>query len=223
MFITFEGIEGSGKSTQAKELHKKLNQIGIPSVLTREPGGTEIGASIRKILLDARNTGLSGLAELFLYEADRAQHVEEQIIPALNAGQWVICDRYLDATVAYQGYARNQDTGLLNALNKHASHGLLPDVTFLLDCPVEYGLKRARNREAALPANKEFGFDRFENENFLFHEKVRAGYLAIADENPDRFFKISAIGTIEKVKEKVWEVISTFIVKKPDSDNTAFV
>ena len=193
MFITFEGIEGSGKSTQAKELHKKLHQAGIPSIFTREPGGTEIGTSIRKILLDAHNTGLSGLAELFLYEADRAQHIEEKISPALNAGLWVICDRYLDATVAYQGYARNQDMDLLKTLNKYASHGLLPDITFLLDCPVEYGLNRAKNRESNRVENEEAGFDRFERENFLFHEKVRSGYLAIADENPGRFFKISGI------------------------------
>ena len=223
MFITFEGIEGSGKSTQARELHKRLYQAGIPSVFTREPGGTEIGVSIRKILLDSHNTGLSGLAELFLYEADRAQHIQEKITPALNAGQWVICDRYLDATVAYQGYARSQDMGFLKTLNKYASQGLLPDITFLLDCPVEYGLNRAKSREASLAENEGFGFDRFEKESFLFHEKVRDGYLAIADENPDRFFKISAIGTIEKIKEQVWEVVSAFIVKKFGSDNPVFI
>ena len=211
MFITFEGIEGSGKSTQAEKLHKKLHLADIPSILTREPGGTEIGAGIRKILLDAHNTALSGLTELFLYEADRAQHIEEKIAPALNAGLWVICDRYLDATVAYQGYARNQDMGLLKTLNKYASYGLLPDITFLLDCPVEYGLDRARSRETCRLGNEGVGFDRFEKENFSFHEKVRTGYLAIADENPDRVFKISAIGTIEEISEQIREVISSFI------------
>ena len=223
MFITFEGIEGSGKSTQAKELHKKLHQVGISSILTREPGGTEIGTSIRKILLNSNNTGLSGLSELLLYEADRAQHIEEKIIPALNDGLWVICDRYLDATIAYQGYARNQDMDLLRTLNKYASHGLLPEITFLLDCSVEYGINRARSRETNLTNNEEFGFDRFEKEKLLFHEKVRAGYLAIADKNPDRFFIIPAEGTIEKIKEKIWEFMLPFVTEKFASDNMVLI
>ena len=181
LFITFEGIEGCGKSTQAKLLVERLTRLNVPSILTMEPGGTEMGIGIRRILLDARNRDLPPFAELLLYEADRTIHMEKVIRPALNAGKWVVCDRFSDATTAYQGYAREQDMQTVTLLNQMASGGILPALTFLIDCPVEVGLTRAlkRNDHCA-----EQGQDRFEKEKLDFHVSVRQGYLSIARENP---------------------------------------
>jgi dTMP kinase len=160
LFITFEGIEGCGKTTQIKRLTRNLQKEGIPCRATLEPGGTAVGRKIRRILLDSRNKGLTALAELMLYEADRAQHVEEVIKPALERNLWVVSDRFFDATVVYQGFARGQDRKLILDLNKKAAQGLVPDLTFLLDCPVEVGLARATSRN-----NK--GQDRFEHSERL--------------------------------------------------------
>ena len=146
MFITFEGIEGCGKSTQAKRLFDRLTRLKVPVVSTLEPGGTRIGQSIRHILLDSRNQDLAPLAELLLYEADRAQHVEQVIRPALTDKNWVICDRFFDATLSYQGYGRGLDLSLIQELNQKATSGLRPDITLLVDCPVEVGLERALSR-----------------------------------------------------------------------------
>ena len=188
MFITFEGIEGCGKSTLARRLFDRITDLGIPAVLTLEPGGTRIGQAIRNILLDARNDHLSPLSELFLYEADRAQHVEEVIRPALDRGEWVVCDRFFDATTVYQGYGRDQDMSLVRALNERASQGILPDKTFLLDCQVRVGLERALRREGLGGG----GQDRFEREQEEFHETIREGYLMLARENPERFVVMDA-------------------------------
>ncbi|MBW1798594.1 MAG: dTMP kinase, partial [Deltaproteobacteria bacterium] len=139
MFITFEGIEGCGKTTQIKRLVDRLGEFSIPRVLTLEPGGTRVGKDIRRILLDSRNHALSHLAELLLYAADRAQHVEEVVRPALDRKEWVLCDRFFDATTVYQGYVRGQDMALIKTLNEKACLGIRPDITFVLDCPVETG------------------------------------------------------------------------------------
>jgi dTMP kinase len=184
-----EGIEGCGKTTQLKRLAGRLEQMAVPFLSTLEPGGTEVGKKIRRILLDSRNKGLRPLAELFLYAADRAQHVEEVIKPALRKGVWVLCDRFFDSTVVYQGLARRQDFGLIKLLNERATQGLVPDLTFLLDCPVEVGLARATTRK-----NK--GQDRFEREKMAFHRKVREGYLGLARKSPERFVVLD--GTAEK-------------------------
>lgn len=188
MFITFEGIEGCGKSTLARRLFDRIRDLGIPAVLTLEPGGTRIGQAIRNILLDARNDHLSPLSELFLYEADRAQHVDEVIRPALDRGEWVVCDRFFDATTVYQGYGRDQDMSLVRALNERASQGILPDKTFLLDCQVRVGLERALRREGLGGG----GQDRFEREQEAFHETIREGYLILGRENPERFVVMDA-------------------------------
>ncbi len=200
MFVTFEGIEGCGKSTQAKHLADRLRELGVPVFSTMEPGGTRVGHHIRRILLDSQNQDLSPLAELFLYAADRAQHVEEVIKPVLEQGKWVVCDRYFDATLAYQGYGRGQDIGLIRTLNQKASLGIRPDITFLIDCPVRVGIKRALER------NKVFldeGQDRFEREREEFHDSVREGYLTTAKEEPGRFVIVD--GTLEE--KKLAEVI----------------
>ena len=177
VFITFEGMEGCGKSTQAKRLARTLGRLGIAHVMTLEPGGTEIGRKMRQVLLDSRNKTLTPLAELMLYAADRAQHVEEVIKPALRSGKWVICDRFSDATVVYQGAARGQDAKAHPASEQggHRTESGL-HLTFLLDCPVEVGLRRALGRNMK-------GQDRFEREALAFHRKVRKGYLDLARKN----------------------------------------
>ena len=204
MFITLEGIEGCGKTTQIRRLVRRLRKRGIPLIATLEPGGTRIGKKIRRILLDAQNKDLSPLTELILYAADRAQHVEEVIKPALDQGRWVICDRFFDATVVYQGMARGLDMRLISTLNERATQGIRPDVTFLLDCPVEIGLKRATGRDEA-PSHQ--GQDRFEREARAFHKEVRRGYLDLARKEKRRFVVIDAALTEDEVEEKIFQHI----------------
>ena len=207
MFITFEGIEGCGKTTQIKRLGKKMGAHGIPHVTTLEPGGTKIGKRIRQILLDAKNRNLSSLTELLLYIADRSQHVEEVIKPALDQGRWVMCDRFFDATVAYQGAARGQDLKLVRDLNNIATQGIRPDITFLLDCPVEVGLERALRRNETDP---EQGQDRFEREKINFHLKVREAYLELAGKHKKRFVVIDATLSTDDMEEEIFRYISPF-------------
>ncbi len=208
MFITFEGIEGCGKTTQVKRLVNRLTQHGIRFISTFEPGGTEIGLAIRKVLLDSRNMGMSPLAELALYEADRAQHVEEIIRPALEQGKWVICDRFFDATVIYQGVARGQDMDLIRLLNERVTGGIRPDITFLLDCPAEIGLARAVRRNKELSADDQ---GRFENEEANFHKVVRSGYLELADNDKKRFVVIDATLTEDEVEQHIYKVLELFL------------
>jgi dTMP kinase len=204
LFITFEGIEGCGKTTQIKRFVKRLRKYGIPLIMTLEPGGTRVGKNIRRILLDPRNKNLSPLTELILYAADRAQHVEEVIKPALDQGKWVICDRFIDATVVYQGIARGQDMRLVDILNDKATQRIRPDITFLLDCPVDMGLDRAIKRNEA-PSHK--GQDRFERETLDFHKEVRRGYLDLACKNKKRFIIIDATLPKDEVEEKIFQYI----------------
>jgi dTMP kinase len=204
LFITFEGIEGCGKTTQIRRLVRNLEKRGIACRATLEPGGTEVGKKIRKILLDSRNKGLTPLAELMLYEADRAQHVEEVIKPALSQGMWVLSDRYFDATVVYQGFARGQDWKLIKALNEKATQGLVPDRTFLLDCPVRTGLARANARN-----NK--GQDRFEREKLAFHEKVREGYLESARKDRKRYVVVDAAQSVGDLEKEILESMRPFM------------
>ena len=211
MFITLEGIEGCGKSTQAARLAKQLRADGIPVLLTLEPGGTRVGQGIRKILLDARNRHLAPLAELLLYEADRAQHAAEVIGPALKRGEWVVCDRYYDATTVYQGIARGLDLDLINVLNQRASEGVRPDITLLLDCPVEVGLRRALTRNEACG---EKGQDRFEREKAAFHEAVREGYLALARKEPDRFIVVDGSLSEDLLAGRIVEHLMPFLAGK---------
>ncbi len=205
VFISFEGIEGCGKTTQVHRLASHLETLGIPVLRTREPGGTPVGQKIRTILLDARNQHLCPLAELFLYAADRSQHVEEVIRPALSEGKWVLCDRFLDATTVYQGYSRRLDLELVHLLNETATGGLLPDITFLLDCPVETGLGRAidRNREQELE-----GQDRFEREQKTFHASVREGYLRLSRREGERFIVIDATHDEDEMETAIFRHIS---------------
>ncbi|MEJ2726803.1 MAG: dTMP kinase [Deltaproteobacteria bacterium] len=213
LFITFEGIEGCGKTTQVKRLSSRLTLLKIAHVLTLEPGGTPVGRRIRQVLLDSGNRNLSLLAELLLYAADRAQHVEEVVRPALRQGKWVVCDRFFDATVAYQGHARGQDMALIGLLNQKACGGILPDFTFLLDCPVQVGLERAFRRNMEDLTLKQ---DRFERENEGFHLAVREGYLILAKENPERFVVVNASLSEDEMEEQIWRHLGVRIPKGAD-------
>ena len=208
MFITFEGIEGCGKSTQAKRLVNRLRELAVPLVFTLEPGGTSVGQKIRRILLDSRNQHLSPLTELLLYAADRAQHVEEVIKPALEQGKWVLCDRFFDATTVYQGYARGLDMKLIVTLNEKASPGIRPDITFLIDCAVEIGLERALKRNKI---QFQEGQDRFEREKKAFHEAVREGYLTMATEDRERFVVVDGTLKEDELEEIIFKHVEPFI------------
>jgi dTMP kinase len=178
LFISFEGVEGCGKSTQAGMLAKWLRSRGHKVVVTREPGGTSISEKIRRILLDNRSQGMSDLTELLLLQASRAQHLAQVIVPALKAGKVVICDRFADSSTAYQGYGRGMDLEMVGRLNDIAVGGCWPGLTLVLDLAVEQGFSRARGRRRML--------DRMESQDLKFHRKVRNGFRAIAKRDPAR-------------------------------------
>ena len=201
-FITFEGIEGSGKTTQAHRLAER-----IPNALvTKEPGGTPLADRIRSILLDSGST-IDPVAEVFLFAASRRQHVIELIRPALLAGRVVLCDRFADSTLAYQGFGRRIDLDRLRGLNEWATDGLRPDRTILFDLPEEMGLSRARRRNTS-QINDE---GRFEAEDLRFHRRVREGYLSLAAAEPERFAVVDGSGTADEVYERVTRVMATLI------------
>jgi dTMP kinase len=184
LFVTFEGVEGSGKSTQARALTKHLERRGHAATLTREPGGTPLGEEVRRILLDRANVEMAPEAELFLYLASRTEHVARVIEPRLRRGEIVISDRFGDASVAYQGGGRELGIEFVRTLNARATRGVKPDVTFLLDLDPEEGLRRLARRAGG------GGRDRIESEALGFHERVRDAYLHIAEDEPDRFVVI---------------------------------
>jgi len=206
-FITFEGIDGCGKSTQAKRLVSRLNNEGIPALLTLEPGGTKIGSYIRKILLDPKNKDISELTELFLYLADRSQHMKEVIAPSLKKGMWIISDRFYDATLAYQGFGRGISRDFILMLNNHICEDIRPDITFLLDCPVEIAIKRRNRRDSDQDQI------RFEQEDVIFHEKVRKGYLWIAEQFKDRVVIIDATRSVEEIEEFVFSKTKELLLR----------
>jgi dTMP kinase len=209
MFITLEGIEGSGKTTQIRRLVEFLENRGVDCVTTRQPGGTRIGENIRSILLDPANSALEPLAELLLYMADRAQHINELIRPALKHGKTVVCDRYFDATLVYQGFARGLSTELIGQLHQLLFDDLKPDVTLLLDLPPQVGLERAWRQ---LNNGQRSGDEsRFEAEAVAFHEKVRAGYLELARFEPERIRIIDAAQTPNQVFAAMRKIVSSFL------------
>lgn len=203
IFITLEGVEGCGKSTQAALLGDWLRARGHRVTMTREPGGCPISDRIRAILLDPANSAITADTELFLYAAARSQHVAEVIGPALARGETVICDRYIDATLAYQGYARGLDLDRIRHLNHLAAGAMIPDLTLLLDFPVELGLRRARQRNHDNAANHE---GRFECEALAFHQRVRDGYLQLAAEQ-QRIEVVAARGDIDALHLRIVAVV----------------
>jgi dTMP kinase len=209
MFITFEGIEGSGKTTQIEYLAEYLSRRGFPCVKTREPGGTAIRQKIRAILLDPEHRDLDPRSELLLYIADRVQHVQTLIRPALAEGRVVLCDRYLDATVAYQGYARGLQVDFIYQFHEMLSSRLTPTATFLLDLPPEVGLARAwRQLEDGSRAE---GERRFEEETLAFHQLVRAGYLELAHREPRRIHIVDAEQAEKKVRRDIEQIVAEML------------
>jgi dTMP kinase len=209
MFITLEGIEGSGKTSQMGRLQRFLEDRGVECVSTRQPGGTRIGENIRTILLDPSNRALVPSAELLLYMADRAQHIFELIRPSLKAGKTVICDRYFDATLVYQGFGRELNLELIRQLHHLLFDDLKPDITLLLDLSPQAGLARAWEQ---LNTGQRAGDEsRFEAEAIAFHEKVRAGYLELARLEPDRIQIIDAAQTHDQVFADISKILSSIM------------
>jgi len=203
MFITFEGPEGSGKSTQIQKVAAWWREQGRECVVTKEPGGTPISDRIRAIVLDSATVGLDAWAEVLLYSASRRQHVVEKIKPALQRGELVLCDRYTDATIAYQGYGRVIDLGRLETLNAWATEGIMPELTLLFDIDEEEGLARAHARNAEMTVDE----GRFEAEDLRFHRRVREGYLAMAKAEPQRFVIVDGRGSIDEVFARTLAVL----------------
>ena len=208
-FITFEGIEGCGKTTQLGLASAWLKERGIPFLTTAEPGGTPLGWKIRDILLNRGSCAIGAEAELLLFAAARAQHVRETILPALTAGKLVLCDRFTDATLAYQGFGRGIDAALIRALNGFSACSLTPDFTLLFDLPVETGLARANRRMDGI--RPEAAEDRFEREDLAFHGRIRQGYLALTAAEPERFRIIDGAAEIETVHREVCNRLAEFL------------
>ncbi|MCX5666604.1 MAG: dTMP kinase [Candidatus Omnitrophica bacterium] len=203
VFITFEGVEGCGKSTHSKLLFEHLKRSGYRTVHTREPGGTGLGEAVRRVLLDSPEIRISDLAELFLFEACRAQIVKEIIKPALKEGAIVISDRFSDATFSYQGYGGRVDLKAIKALDRVATTGLIPDLTMLLDIDTAEGLKRARKK----------GIDRMEKKDISYHKRVRAGYLKLSKQYPGRIRRVEVYGPIPEVQAKIKREVEIVIRK----------
>mgnify|MGYP000412771951 CR=1 FL=1 len=197
--ITFEGIDGSGKTTMLRRVARELERLNVSHIVTHEPGGTELGVGIRELVL-AQEMG--PITELFLYAADRAEHVRRVIRPALEEGRIVLSDRYADATLAYQGYGRGLPLELVRAVNRWATDGLLPDLTIVLDCDVQIALGRKRPARA---------LDRFEQSGSEFLHRVRTGYLEIARDEPERVRVISSAESEEVTAHQVWEAVAAIL------------
>ncbi len=199
MLLTFEGVEGAGKSTQIDLLAAALRDRGRTVRVTREPGGTAIGKEIRRLVMEARNPAPAPMTELLLYLADRAQHLAEVIRPALAAGDIVLCDRFSASTIVYQGFARSLDVELVTRLDELVRGGLKPDLTILLDCPVDLGLGRAQ------------GSDRFHSEDVSFHERIRRGFALLARQDPQRHLVVDAADDIPNVGSKILERVAELV------------
>jgi dTMP kinase len=204
LFITFEGGEGSGKSVQAKALYKRLKLLAIPTVLTFEPGGTPFGNKLAHWLKWVQEMDISPLTELMLFNASRAQLVKKIIFPGLANGKLVICDRYADSTTAYQSYGRGLELPIVKAVNNIATQGLEPSLTILLDISVVDGLSRKNTKKR----------DRFEQESIVFHQKVRDGYLKLADEEPKRWFLIDANQSQKRISDVIWKRVKQLLSER---------
>jgi len=204
VLITFEGVEGSGKSTQAERLAKRLGALGVPCLVSREPGGTEIGEAIRTILLDPKHQAMHGQTELFLYLASRNQHVREKVLPALASGKVVILDRFADSSAAYQGVGRELGEKLVARLNKLATAALKPDLTVLVDVPVRVGQGRKESDN----------LDRLERERVEFHDRVRDGYLQLARRAPGRFKVVNGALPADELEGLIFRYVEELLKRK---------
>jgi len=228
-FLTLEGPDGAGKTTQQKRLAVRLRALGYEVFVTREPGGTAIGEQIRKVLLDATNKGMTPQTEMLLFAASRAQFVADMVRPALAMGKVVLSDRYVHASLAYQGYARGLGVALVRSVNEVATGGLMPDLTVLLDVPPEVGLVREPSKR--LQAQGDLGLlgvaggrvkdappayvpDRFQQEDVAFHVRVREGFLGLAAEDP-RVFVVDATGSPDNVEARIWSAVEPLLAPGP--------
>jgi dTMP kinase len=203
LFITFEGGEGCGKSTQSKLLYRRLQKLAIPALLIHEPGITALGKKVTRLLKWSKEINISSLAELLLFNVSRTQLVTEVIKPNLKKGTIVICDRYADSTTAYQGYGRGVDLAKVKAANNIGTQGLSPDLTILLDISVEKGFERNKDKKS----------DRFEAENLSFHRRVREGYLRLAKAEPKRWLVIDATKSKDEIAGIIWQRVSKILPK----------
>lgn len=206
LFVTFEGIDGCGKSTQIEILQNLLSKRGYKNIFVREPGGTQIGESIRTILLDKINTNMKPETELLLFEAARAQNVNDLILPALHRGETVICDRFADSSTAYQGYGRLLDVSAVKMLNAYATGGLTPDITFLFDIDPKIAASRLEDRTKCN--------DRIDLESIEFSARVRNGYLEIAKEEPSRIKIIDAAKDINSISKEIYKIYEEVIINE---------
>ncbi len=202
LFISVEGTDGAGKSTQIDLLLEHLKSKGIDVIYTREPGGTYISEKIREIILDTDNEGMKDACEALLYAASRAQHVREKIVPALNEGKVVLCDRYVDSSIVYQGVARGLGIDEVRAINDFAIGGVMPDITLFFDLTVEESVKRKKNMGS---------LDRIEKESFDFHKKIYDGYIKLAESDPERIKRIDASKPVEEVHAQVLKALEGLI------------
>jgi len=207
VFITFEGMDGSGKTTQMRLLAARLRGMGRIVLETAEPGGTPIGGKIRRILLDAANQELSPTAELLLYFASRAQNVDQWILPALGRGEVVIADRFTDSSLVYQGCGRNLGADNVMALDRIACRGLQPDLTLLVDIDAETSLARAHARNTAEPSCE----TRMDEQSLEFHRKVYAAYHALAEREPQRVKLVDGRAAIDEIERAVWKIVSAYV------------
>ncbi len=207
-FISFEGVEGCGKSTQIELLREHLDRADFDVLSLREPGGTDIGESIRAVLLDSKSEGIDKWTELFLYGACRTELVDKVLRPALASGKVVLCDRFTDSTIAYQGFGRGLSMNSVTSMNRMAAHDLAPDLTFLLDCNPSVGLERAFERMRNKSGNSE---DRFEREPMDFHRRVRSGFLKIADTEPDRVKVIDAEKPVDEIQREIRDIVDRYL------------
>ncbi len=207
-FITIEGTEGAGKSTNLSSIEKVLNDFDISYIVTREPGGTTVGEELRSVLLKNESINISGQTELLLMFASRMQHINDVIKPALKLNKWVICDRFTDASYAYQGYGRQLNLSFISSLENLVHPDLQPDLTLILDVPVNIAMDRVHDRG---------NLDRFEQEDVAFFNRVRAGYKEIAKNNIDRCREIDASKDLAEVQAEVMQIIRDFCKKQPNS------
>jgi|LSQX01.1.fsa_nt_gb dTMP kinase len=206
LFISMEGPDGAGKSTQAGLLKEKFEAFSLDVLLTREPGGTFIGEKIRELLLDPSSSGITVACETLLYGASRSQLASEVIRPALEGGKVVICDRYLDSSLVYQGFAGGGDVESIKQINNWATKGLFPDITIVLDLDVETGRQRTLQKDGNIR-----GLDRVEQKDLAFHQRVREGFLRLALEEPKRIFVVSGEGDRLDIHLRIWEIIRSFL------------
>lgn len=207
LFFTFEGIDGSGKTTQMRRLAQRLRALGRTVLETAEPGGTAIGREIRRILLDSANQELSPTAELLLYFASRAQNVDQAILPALGRGEIVLADRFTDSSLAYQGCGRGLGVETVLALDRIACRGLKPDVTLLVDIDVETSLERARARNSRTAGLE----TRMDEQSLEFHRKVHEAYEALAEREPERIKRVDGRLPIDEVERAIWQIVSAYV------------